>query len=97
VLDLRSSVVIKLHKDGTLLPKHRIWQITRSVFYCILFGAFLLVNIRILKASNMPGSNMYATATSTSALTGFPVRPVWHVFRLQYKESSVDVMGLGIG
>lgn len=34
----------------------------------------------------MPGSSMYATATSTSALTEFPVRPAWYIFRLRYEE-----------
>lgn len=34
----------------------------------------------------MPGFNMYATATSISALTGFPAKPAWHVFGLRYGE-----------
>ena len=44
------------------------------------------LSVNMLKASNMSGSNTYATATSTSALTGFTVRPAWHVFRLRYEE-----------
>ena len=55
------------------------------------------LKVNIMKASNMPRSNMYASATSTSALTGFPVRPAWHVFRLRYEQKFGGRCESGIG